>query len=155
MTVMPDVRELLETASTIELVDWPNQEVPATLDRAGYDVVGHEPDSLKRYTVEAAPPNDATNTFPLADGGVLVCRNIDALPPTVDVVCTHRPPEEQAEIARDAIANGAKAFWVEPPEATAPDARRLVEEAGLVFVDGESIAAAVRRLGISRGPAAG
>ena len=148
---MSDIDELLRSASTIELVDWPHQSVPAALDRAGYDVVGHEPDSIKRYRVEdAEATGEGCRSFPLDDGTFLVSRSIPSLPDTVDVVCTYRPAEEQPEIARDAIANGAKAFWVEPGETVSDEARQLTLAAGLAFVDGESIAAAVQRLGIDR-----
>ena len=147
-----DLRSLLSAATTIELVDWPHQSVPAVLHRAGFDVVGHEPDSLKRYTAEAATPADAADSFPLDDGTVLVSRDIDALPRPVDIVCTHRPADEQPDIARDAIANGARALWLEPPVEASDEARRIVEDAGLAFVSGESIAAAVTRLGIRRSP---
>ena len=148
---MTDTDALLRAASTIELVDWPHQSVPAALDLAGYLVVGHEPDSIKRYRVEEAEATgDGCRSFPLDDGRFLVSRNIPSLPETIDVVCTYRPAEEQPEIARDAIANGAKVLWVEPGEASSDEARELALAAGLAFVDGESIAAAVQRLGISR-----
>jgi hypothetical protein len=133
------------TVKTIELVDWPHQSVPAALHRAGFDVVGHEPDSLKRYDVVEADEGDG-DFLPLEGGGFLRSRDIDALPSPVDVVCTHRPPEEQVGIARDAIASGARIFWVEPPAATSVEAKRLGEDAGLTFVDGVSIADDIARL---------
>jgi hypothetical protein len=58
------LRALLEGASTIELVDWPSQEVPATLLRAGYRVVGHEPDGFKSYVIVDDDPEG--RVFPLA-----------------------------------------------------------------------------------------
>jgi predicted CoA-binding protein len=86
----------------------------------------------------------------LDDGTVLVSRPIDALPAGVGIVCTLRPPEQQAEIARAAIALGARVLWIEPGEGTSEEARDIAVAAGLQFVEGESIAAAVTRLGIVR-----
>ena len=148
---MSDSDDELRAASTIELVDWPHQSVPAALDRAGFLVVGHEPDSIKRYRVEDAEASgDGCRSFPLDDGGFLVSRDIPGLPESIDVVCTYRPADEQPAIARDAIANGAKLLWIEPGESSSDEARDLALQSGVAFVDGESIAAAVERLGIRR-----
>jgi predicted CoA-binding protein len=148
---MATVRELLETASIIELVDWPNQEVPATLFRAGYSVVGHEPRGYQSYMVAPSPAKDTSiRSFPLADGAHLVSYPIDALPSGIDIVNTYRPAEEQPDIARGAILLGARAFWVQPGEKTSDEARKIAIGAGLVFIDGVCIAETVRKLGISK-----
>jgi hypothetical protein len=144
-----DLRALLQGATTIELIDWPHQSVPATLHRAGFVVVGHEPDSLKRYTAEDERPADGADAFPLDDGGWLVSRDIAELPPSVDIVCTFRPPDEQPAIVDAAAGIGARAIWIEPDAEMSADARQRADALGLAFVDGESIAAAVRRLGIT------
>ena len=147
---MKTVRELLETASIIELVDWPSQEVPATLFRAGYTVVGHEPRGFLSYVVASSPAEDASiRSLQLADGAYLVAYPIDALPDGIDIVNTYRPAEEQSDIARSAISLGAKAFWVQPGEKTSDEAKKIAGEAGLIFVDGVCIADTVRKLGIS------
>ena len=118
---MANVRELLETASIIELVDWPNQEVPATLFRAGYSVVGHEPRGFQSYVVAPSPAEDtSTRSFPLVDGAHLVSYRIDALPGGIDIVSTFRPAEEQPDIARGAILLGARALWVQPGQKKLP-----------------------------------
>lgn len=147
---MTDMKSLLETCTTIELVDWPRAELPAALDLAGYVVVGHEPDGYKRYQVtEAALPDGGpSRTFPLKAGGFLLSQPIAGLPAGIDIVSTFRPAEEQVEIVRDAIAAGARAFWVEPGEGTSPEAREIALGAGLAFFDGESIQEAVERLGV-------
>ena len=146
---MTNVRELLETASIIELVDWPNQQVPATLFRAGYSVVGHEPRGFQSYIVAPSPADDAsTRSFPLVDGAHLVSYPIDALPGGIDIVNTFRPAEEQPDIARSAILLGARALWVQPGQKTSDEARKIAGKAGLIFVDGVCIAETVRKLGI-------
>ena len=146
---MDAMEQLLREARTIELVDWPHPDVPATLHRAGYLVVGHEPDSYKRYHV--SEDRGEGRSFELGDGSFLVSDDIPQLPERVDVVCTYRPPEEQLEIARDAVKIGARGFWVEPGEGTSDEARTFVTGAGLLLVEGEGIAAAVQRLGVTVG----
>jgi hypothetical protein len=140
------LRSLLETATTIELVDWPHQDVPATLIRAGYDVVGHEPDGFRRYEiVDEQPPG---RLFPLTDGGYLGSEKLAALPTGIDIVNTYRPAEEQPGIARGAVETCARAFWVQPGEDSSDEARSITQAAGLVFVDGVDIAQAVRELDV-------
>jgi predicted CoA-binding protein len=141
---MDELDEVLRSARTIELVDWPHQDVPATLIRAGFDVFGHEPDGLRRYLVVDARP-EVERSFPLDDGGWLTHELVDALPAEVDIVNTSRPPEEQTEIARDAATAGARVFWVQDGVASSDEARQVALDAGMRFVDGACITAAARR----------
>ena len=145
---MEQLRALLESATTIELIDWPHQDVPATLIRAGYSVIGHEPDGYKTYLVVEQEP--AGRVFPVA-GGYLTSTPLDALPDAIDIVNTFRPADEQPEIARGAIAVGARALWIQPGESTSEEARGIAEGAGLTFIDGVDIAGAVRDLDIHVG----
>jgi len=85
---------LLESATTVEFIDWPHQDVPGTLIRAGYSVVGHEPDGYRTYVIDDKEP--AGRVFPLTGGGYLVSHLRDTLPERVDIVNTFRPAEEQA-----------------------------------------------------------
>ena len=146
---MDDIERVLRAARTIALYDWPGAEMPATLHRAGYLVVGHEPDGPKHYHVSAVAAG--SDSFRLADGAFLLSSPIDRLPDSVDVVGTYRPPEEQPEIARGAAKLGAKCFWIEPGEGTSAEARAVAAEAGMLFMEGEGLAAAVTRLGIRIG----
>lgn len=141
---------MLESATTVEFIDWPHQDVPGTLIRAGYSVVGHEPDGYRTYVIDDKEP--AGRVFPLTGGGYLVSHLRDTLPERVDIVNTFRPAEEQADIARGAIEIGAKALWIQPGETVSTEARDIAERAGLVYVDGIDIAEAVRALGISKSP---
>jgi ribosomal protein S16 len=147
---MDRLERLLREARTIELVDWPDPDVPATLHRAGYLVLGHEPDGFKHYHV--SDDGGEGDCFALADGSFLVSSAIPQLPERIDIVGTYRPPDEQFEIARAAVKIGARGFWVEPGEGTSDEARSLVTEAGLEWIEGEGIAAAVRRLQVSVAP---
>lgn len=146
---MEHLRPLLEAATTIELIDWPHQDVPATLIRAGYSVVGHEPDGYKTYLIVSAEP--AGRLFPITGGGYLTGEPLDALPDRVEIVNTYRPADEQPDIARGTIELGANALWVQPGESVSDEARSIVEAAGLQFIEGIDIAEAVRTLGIQVG----
>ena len=146
---MRELAPLLEDATTIELVDWPHQDVPATLYRAGYSVVGHEPDGYKHYEIVDQVPVDPGEgrTFPLDDGRFLLARPLEAMPDVVDIVSVFRPPSEQHDLLRQAIEAGVRVFWVHPGVETAPGLEAMVEEAGMTFVDGVSIVDEVRALG--------
>ena len=143
MTTSSELRALLSGVRTILLVDWPTQESPAALLRAGYTVFGHEPDGLREHAIA---PDDGR--FPLEGGGFLADLPVGDVP-SVDLVCTFRPPEEQPEIVADAIARGASVFWVEPGEGTSPQARAEAAAAGLEVVDGVSLWQTVLELGVS------
>jgi hypothetical protein len=107
------------------LIDWSHPDVPATLVRAGYVVVGHGPGGYTRHDVVAEPPSDKAGgrAFLLADSTYLVGRRVFALPEAVDIVNTYRPAEEQPAIAREAVDLGARALWVQP--GVADTVRRL------------------------------
>jgi hypothetical protein len=155
--VTDNLRALLEGSKAVCLIDWPNQEVPATLVRAGYTVVAprHPPSDdaspylLHEVTSDAATADEGAS-FPLGDGARLVFRPLDELPASIDIVSTFRPADEQPGIVDEAIRLGARAVWVEPGEPVSEDARRAAVAAGLLFVDGVSIADEVRKLGGKR-----
>ena len=122
---MTDPAALLADASTILLVDFPGAAYPTGLVRAGYTVVGHEPDGYKQYTVV---------------GDELVTTAIDAPPQGIDIVNLFRPPEEQAELVEIAIKLRARSVWILAPEPPSPVARELAEASGLPFITGVNLA---------------
>ena len=149
---MTDLHELLRSATTIELIDWPHQEVPATLVRAGYTVVAprHPPEEGKTpfvlHEVGPLPAADPGTSLPLADGWHLSFPPLEALPSAIDIVSTYRPAEEQPAIVEEAVRLGARAVWVEPGEPTSAAAKEIAEAAGVAFIEGTSIADEVRSL---------
>jgi predicted CoA-binding protein len=143
---MEHLRSLLEGATTVELIDWPHQDVPATLIRAGYSVVGHEPNGYRAYTIVDEEP--AGRVFPVAGGGYLATQPLAALPDQIEIVNTFRPANEQPGIARGAVEIGARVLWIQPGESTSEEARAIAEAEGLAFVDGVDIGQAVRDLDI-------
>ncbi len=96
---MSDSDQILLTAGSILLVDWPSTDVPETLAGAGYAVFvkgGPEPDNYSRYG--------------LHDGKV-VGQRIDGPPTHADLVYSHRPVGELPAITAIARHVGATAVW--------------------------------------------
>jgi len=65
----------------------------------------------------------------------------------VDLVDVFRPAEEAPEIARQAVAIGAKVLWLQLGIAS-DEARRIAEDAGLTVVTDRCIGATHRELGL-------
>ena len=145
---MIDPPALLADATTVLLIDWSHQEVPAMLIRAGFTVLGDEPDGHKRYEI-APEPIDATigRSFPLSSA-FLVCRPLPELPESIDIVNTFRPAVEHPEIAEMAVDAGARILWFQPATGDSPEAREIAAAAGLVVIDGVGIEQIVGELDI-------
>jgi predicted CoA-binding protein len=141
--------DILRKATTVVLHDWPTQDVPDTLTRAGYTVIvfgGPEPGDI--FSSE------------LRDGEIVVTRTGRA-PDHGDLVYVFRPIEELPAIVTEAQRIGATTIWcqsalssegVKDPHGcwTSPaesrEARRIVEAAGLTYIADTYIADAVRAL---------
>lgn len=77
--------------------------------------------------------------------GERVYRSLADIPEPVDLVDVFRPATEAPEIARQAVAIGAKTLWLQQG-IVSPEARRIAEEAGLTYVE-DRCTAVVRALG--------
>jgi predicted CoA-binding protein len=77
--------------------------------------------------------------------------SLDQVDGPVDVVDVFRPAGEAPEIARQAIAIGAKAVWLQSGIAS-EEARQLAEAAGLTVVMDRCMGATHRELGLGPGP---
>jgi uncharacterized protein len=134
------IREILESATTIATVgaskdrSKPAGEVPRYLKQIGFRVIPVNPSSIELYGEMAYPS--------LLDIGE-----------PVDVVQVFRPADEAPEIARQAAQIGAKVLWLQLG-IRSDDARRIAEEAGLVYVENRCMAVETRRLGIAKTRAA-
>jgi uncharacterized protein len=89
--------------------------VPARIQRAGFRIIPVNP-SVTEVLGEQAYPK-------LAD-----------VPFSVEVVLVFRPSAEAAEIARQAVAIGAKALWLQQG-IMSPEARQTAEAGGLLYVE--------------------
>jgi predicted CoA-binding protein len=148
-----DVKQILESANSVLVVDWPTRDVPEALARAGYTVV-----------VAGGPEPDNYSAHELRDGDVVV-RRVGRRPAHADLVYSHRPLGELGGIVATAREVGAKTVWCQSgrastgaddpkgcwlPEEKSREARNVVESAGLDYVDDVYIADAVRQLGIKK-----
>jgi predicted CoA-binding protein len=89
--------------------------IPARMQRAGFRVIPVNP-SVAQVLGERAYPS-------LRD-----------VPEPVEVVLVFRPSAEAAAVAKDAVAIGAKALWLQQ-DIVSDEARRLAEAAGLLYVE--------------------
>jgi predicted CoA-binding protein len=118
--------EVLASAKTIAVVG-------ASRDprKAG----GSVPEGLQRRGFRIIPIN------PFADElfGERVYRTLAEVREKVDLVDVFRPSADAPEIARQAVAIGAKALWLQL-DITSAEARGIAEDAGLDFVENECTA---------------
>jgi predicted CoA-binding protein len=83
--------------------------------------------------------------------GVPMVASLDQVPEPIDIVDVFRRPEHTPEVAREAVAVGAKALWLQLGIAN-PEARAIAEEAGLTYVEDRCLKVDHSRLlGASRG----
>jgi predicted CoA-binding protein len=133
---MADPKTVLEQADTVAVVGMstdpgkPSNHIPAELRDHGFRVIPVHPGADEILGEQAYPS--------LAD-----------VPVPVDVVEVFRPSEEAPDIAREAVAIGAKALWLQRG-ITSPEARRIAEEAGLDYVEDHCMGVERRRFGIEK-----
>src|SRR5579872_3097791 len=125
--------DILKSAKTILLVDWPNPDVPKSLLKAGFTVLGYSPD---RYSA-----------IEQADNGELVFRRLDEQPTSVDIVNVYRPEAEHTAIINDRVLPlKAKVLWLHPPVMSAKTAAIAAEHV-ITFVEGIDIAEVAKSIG--------
>ena len=103
-------------------------QIPAYLQRQGYRIRPVSPRGGELF-------------------GEPVATSLGEVDGPVDVVDVFRPAEEAADIARQAIAIGAKVLWLQLGIAD-EEARRLAEDAGLTVVMDRCMGATHRELGL-------
>jgi predicted CoA-binding protein len=118
--------EVLEKARTIAVVG-----ASRNSDKAG----GSVPVGLQRRGFRIIPINPyAEELF-----GERVYRSLLEVPEKIDLVDVFRPAADAPEIARQAVAVGARALWLQL-DIRSEEARRIAEDAGLDFVEDECTA---------------
>ncbi len=126
MTARRTSREILETATTIAVVGASRDpgkaggSVPAGLQQRGFRVIPINPFADELF-------------------GERVYRSLSEVPVHIDIVDVFRPAREAPEIARQAVAVGAKALWLQLG-IRSEEARRIAEAAGLEYVENECTA---------------
>ena len=93
------------------------------------------PEGLQRRGFRIIPIN------PYADElfGERVYRSLAEVPETIDLVDVFRPAADAPEIARQAVAIGAKALWLQQ-DIRSEEARKIAEAAGLDYIEDECTA---------------
>lgn len=128
------VEHLLATYDTITVVGASASDakaahsVPAYMQRLGWRII---------------PVN------PHADQilGEQVYRRLGDIPEQIGLVDVFRPPWQAPDIARQAVAAGATALWLQLGIASA-EARAIAEGAGLLYVEDRCLVIEQRRLGL-------
>lgn len=129
-------REILEAATTIAVVGASRDPV-----KAG----GSVPGGLQRRGFRIIP----INPFAEVLFGERVYRSLAEVPLKVDVVEVFRPAADAADIARQAVAIGAGALWLQLG-IVSDGARRIAETAGIDFVEDECMAVTAALYEISK-----
>jgi uncharacterized protein len=118
-----ELRELLRQTKVVAVVglsanpDRPSNQVAWYLHHQGYRLFGVNP----RCPVP--------EVF-----GVPMLPSLDQVPEPVDVVDVFRRPEHAPDLAREAVAVGARALWLQAG-IRSPQARAIAEEGGLAYVE--------------------
>jgi predicted CoA-binding protein len=96
---------------------------------------GSVPEGLQRRGFRIIPIN------PFADElfGERVYRTLADVPEKIDLVDVFRPAADAPDIARQAVAIGAKALWLQE-DIRSEEARRIAEDAGLDYIEDECTA---------------
>jgi len=66
--------------------------------------------------------------------GVPVVASLDQVPEPIDIVDVFRRPEHTPDVARDAVAVGARALWLQLG-IRSDEARAIATDAGLIYVE--------------------
>jgi uncharacterized protein len=126
MTARRSAREVLERATTIAVVG---------ASRDPFKAGGSVPVGLQRRGFRIIPIN------PFADFlfGERVYRSLADVPEKIDLVDVFRPAADAPEIARQTVAIGAKALWLQE-DIRSIEARKIAEAAGLDYIEDECTA---------------
>jgi len=139
--VDPDelVARILTTYDTITVVG-----ASAHPDKPAHYV----PQNMQQYGWRIIPVNPRADTIL----GEPVYRTLADVPEQVGLIEVVRPAEQTPDIARQAVACGASALWLQLHIASA-EARQIAEDAGLLYVEDRCMLIEQRRLGL-RAPSA-
>ena len=123
-----DLRQLLTDSKVIAVVglsanpDRASNQVAWYLHHQGYRLFGVNPAS-KEPEVFAVP----------------MVATLEEVPEPIDIVDVFRRPEHTPEVAREAVAVGAKALWLQLG-LVSPEARAIAERTGMEYVENECTA---------------
>jgi predicted CoA-binding protein len=134
MSASPE--EILRRSTTIAVVGMSTHEgkashdVPLAMAAHGFTIIPIHPTATEIAGLRAYP-------------------RLTDVPVPVDMVDVFRPDDEAPEIAREAVAVGAGALWLQLG-LTSAEARGIAEEAGLDYVEDHCMAVERARSGIDK-----
>jgi predicted CoA-binding protein len=129
------VEQILNTYDTITVVGASN---------AGSKPAHYVPEHMQEHGWRIIPINPHEEQIL----GERVYRTLADVPEQVGLVDVFRPSEHTPDIARQAVAAGATALWLQLGIAS-DEARRIAEDAGLLYVEDRCLIIEQRRLGVS------
>jgi predicted CoA-binding protein len=121
-------RQILENSITIAVVGasrHPEKEahsVPALMLRHGWRIIPVNPYASELFGQTAYP-------------------HLAEIPEPIDLVNVFRPGPDCADVAREAVAIGAQAIWLQQG-IVSPEAKQIAEDAGIDYVEDYCIAVA-------------
>lgn len=135
MAALDDVVEqILRTYDTITVVG---------ASAAGQKAAHYVPAHMQRHGWRIVPVNPHADVIL----GEHVYRRLADVPGPLGLVNVFRPSEQTPDIARQAVAAGATALWLQLGIAS-PQARAIADEAGLLYVEDRCLIIEQRRLGL-------
>jgi predicted CoA-binding protein len=126
------VEHILTTYDTITVVGASNAR-----EKAAHYV----PEHMQQHGWRIIPVNPAAGTIV----GEPAYRTLAEVPEPIGLVNVFRPSADTAEIARQAVAAGATALWLQLHIAS-EEARAIAEQAGLLYVENRCLIVEQRRL---------
>jgi uncharacterized protein len=117
----PNPETIVKEARTIAVVGLSNDPEKASNEVGGY---------LKEQGYHIIPVNPKEEEVL----GERAYETVEQIPEQVDVVDVFLPPEKTPEIAEDAVRASAGVLWLQEG-IESPEARRIAEEGGLVYVE--------------------
>ena len=129
-------QDILTTYTTIVVVglasnpEKPSHWVSEYMRGHGYRIIGVNPDETEVFGQPCYP-------------------DLASVPEPVDFVDVFRRPQFCADVARDAVAAGAKVIWLQQGIISA-EARRIAEDAGITYVENRCVKSEHARHGIGR-----
>jgi uncharacterized protein len=117
----PDPETIVREARTIAVVGLSDDPEKASNEVGSY---------LKEQGYRIIPVNPTEEEVL----GERAYETVERIPEQVDVVDVFLPPEKTPDIAEDAVQAGARVLWLQEGIEN-PEARRIAEEGGLVYVE--------------------
>ncbi|SHF76845.1 hypothetical protein SAMN05443575_0850 [Jatrophihabitans endophyticus] len=135
MTTDETVEKILRGYDTITVVG-------ASTDAA--KPAHYVPEHMQQHGWRIVPVNPRGGTIL----GEQVHESLAQVPEQVGLVDVFRPSEQAPDVARQAVAAGATALWLQLHIAS-DEARRIAEDAGLLYVENRCLIIEQRRLSLS------